>query len=211
MRQHRGTALEADQLSPTIAGSFFRPLDVGELTTHAAAGDERAWRVLVDRFTPMLWSIARGYRLSPADAADVVQVTWLRLTQQLPTLRQPEHVAGWLATTARRESLAVIRRARREEPTLMAEHDVPYFTTHPGEAEDGILRRERDEIVRRAVLRLPPRQQMLLRLLAADPPPNYRDISVAIGIPIGSIGPTRARALRRLRQLLAAEGLRSEV
>jgi RNA polymerase sigma factor (sigma-70 family) len=211
MRQHSGTTLEADELSPTSAGSFFRPFDVGELATLAAAGDERAWRVLVDRFTPMLWSIARGYRLSPADAADVMQVTWLRLTQHLPTLRQPEHVAGWLATTARRESLAVIRRARREEPTPMAEHHVPCLTTHPGDADDGILRRERDEIVRRAVLRLPPRQQMLLRLLAADPPPNYRDISDATGIPIGSIGPTRARALRRLRQLLAAEGLRSEV
>jgi RNA polymerase sigma factor (sigma-70 family) len=77
------------------------------------------------------------------------------------------------------------------------------------DADEGILRRERDRIVHQAMLKLPPRQQTLLRLLSADPPPNYRDISQATGIPVGSIGPTRARALRRLRTLLEQQGLRA--
>jgi RNA polymerase sigma factor (sigma-70 family) len=202
MRNDNGTLLETDE----------RPVptpDVAELVLRARAGDEYAWTALVDRFTPMLWSIARSYRISSADAADVVQVTWLRLMQHLPTLRQPHFVAAWLATTARRETLAVIRRSKREEPQELDGDRFPHTAVTGVDADARILRRERDRIVRHAVEQLPARQQLLLRLLAADPPPNYRDISRATGIPIGSIGPTRARALQRLRTLLAAQGFQA--
>jgi RNA polymerase sigma factor (sigma-70 family) len=195
--------------SGTVAAAMYRSLEAGDLVRLAQTGNEGAWVALVDRYTPMLWSIARGHRLSAADAADVTQIAWLRLLQHLPSLRQPQLVAGWLATTARREALAVIRRTKREEPRDVAGDRFPTLEDTGDDADEGILRRERDRIVRQAMLKLPPRQQTLLRLLSADPPPNYRDISEATGIPVGSIGPTRARALRRLRTLLEQQGLRA--
>jgi RNA polymerase sigma factor (sigma-70 family) len=213
MREHSGTVLETDERPVlTRTGEVGGSSDVGELVSLAAAGDDRAWSALVDRFTPLLWGIARSYRLSSADAADVVQMTWLRLMQHLPDLRQRHLVGGWLATTARRESLAIIRRVRREEPQELDDDRLTpsapsaSSVTDAADADAPILRGERDRIIRHAVLQLPPRQQLLLRLLSADPPPNYREISKATGIPIGSIGPTRARALARLRTLLAAQG-----
>jgi RNA polymerase sigma factor (sigma-70 family) len=215
MREHNGSAGFTGELSasravtPLRVTAGYAGLEVGELVRRAAAGDESAWVVLVDRYTPMLWAITRGYRLPAADAADVTQVAWLRLTQHLHTLRQPEHVAGWLATTVRRESLAVIRRTRREEPRELEDDKFPAPEDPAGGADERLLRRERDRIVQQAMQKLPSRQRMLLELLSADPPPNYKDISDATGVPIGSIGPTRARALRRLRTLLEQEGLRA--
>ncbi|MGZ4591698.1 MAG: RNA polymerase sigma factor, partial [Actinomycetes bacterium] len=88
--------------------------DVGELVRAATAGDQSSWDELVDRFTGLVWHVARGHRLGEADAADVVQTVWLRLVESLPRLREPAAVAGWLATTARHESLRLLRRAGRE-------------------------------------------------------------------------------------------------
>jgi len=182
--------------------------DAGELAQMAAAGDEHAWAGLVNRFTPMLWAIARSYRLPTPDAADVVQVAWLRLLQHLPRVRQPHLVGAWLATTVRRECLTTIRRRDRERPCDLDETRLPADNCG-GDVDEGVLRAERDALLHRAVRQLPPRQQLLLRLLTAEPPPSYREISAATGIPIGSIGPTRARALQRLRGLLAHEGMLS--
>jgi RNA polymerase sigma factor (sigma-70 family) len=182
------------------------PADIGELVRLAGAGNERAWAVLVDRFSPMLWAISRSYRLPAPDAADVVQVAWLRLLQHLPRLRQPQFVAAWLATTARRECLSAIHRHDRERPHDLGDETFPAHEPGRGEVDEGLLRAERNHIVHRTVKQLPPRQQLLVRLLSADPPATYREISAATGIPIGSIGPTRARALHRLRTLLEREG-----
>jgi len=190
--------------TPTAAEAGI-PADLGELVRLAAAGNERAWVVLVDRYSPMLWAISRSYRLTAADAADVVQVVWLRLLQHLPRLRQPHSVAAWLATTARRESLRAIRHRNRELPHDLDDDTFPSHEPGCGEVDEGLLRAERDHVVRRAVRQLPPTQQLLLRLLSAEPPVIYREISAATGIPIGSIGPTRGRALRRLRTLLEQE------
>ena len=175
----------------------------------AAAGDQAAWDALVDRFGPTVWAIARAHRLNPSDAADVSQTTWLRLVENLHRIEQPERVGAWLATTARRESLRVLRLASRQSPTgddfdLLPD---PVAVRPP---EHTITAQERAVLVNQLVEQLPTRSQILLRLLSADSPLSYRDISEALGMPIGSIGPTRARALEQLQRLAVRAGVKPE-
>jgi len=170
----------------------------------AARGDESAWKQLVDRYTGLLWGVARAHQLAGSDAADVVQTSWLRLIEHLPEIRNPESVGAWLATTARRECLRTLRRSSRLQPSdgieLVADEKA-------SEVDAQLLRGERDAALWRAFGRLPARDRALLRLLSSDPAPSYEEIAAALAMPIGSIGPTRARALDRLRRnLLAAHG-----
>jgi RNA polymerase sigma factor (sigma-70 family) len=173
-----------------------------ELVRDASGGDAGAWSALVDRFAPLVWSVARSYRLSQQDAADVSQTTWLRLAEHIHRLREPERVGAWLATTAGRESLAVIRRSQRQVPLEEATVNELLdgdFSDQPAEV---MLRCAQSEELWRAFSALPVRSQLLLRLLFADPQPSYQEIAALTGMPIGSIGPTRARCLRELRELL---------
>lgn len=167
----------------------------------ARAGDQRAWDCLVDRYTALLWRIARAHRLSPADSADVVQTTWLRLLEHADRISDPDRLGGWLATTARRECLRVLRRANRERPHP-DDHEAFDRVAPDAPVDSGLLRVERDARLWTALGTLPERSQLLLRVLLADPPPCYDQVVEALGIPRGSIGPTRARSLARLRQLL---------
>lgn len=184
--------------------------DVGALVRAAAGGDKAAWQALVERFGAMVWSITRGYRLSRADAADVSQTVWLRLAEHIGEINNPERVGAWLATAARRECLQNIRASTRTVPTGdMALFDEAGTNLNPTEAE--VLRAEgeresahRAKMVWRALARLPERCQQLLRVLMASPPPSYVEVAAALDLPVGSIGPTRARCLRRLRQELEA-------
>ena len=172
------------------------------LVLAAAAGDQHAWDELVDRYAGLVWSIARGYRLGFADAADVSQTTWLRLVEHLDRLRDPEHVGSWLATTARHECLRVLRRSNREVPddSLETERDtVPDQGPTP---ESVVLSNERRALVLEALGALSERCQLLLRVLASSAQPRYSDVSAALEIPVGSIGPTRARCLEHLRREL---------
>jgi RNA polymerase sigma factor (sigma-70 family) len=164
-------------------------------------GDQAAWRQLVERHTGLLWAIARVHRLDRGDAADVVQTSWLRLIEHLPEISNPDAVGAWLATTARRECLRTLRSAARCQP-FDAMDDV--LAADTGEIDASMLREERDACVRQAFARLPAGDQALLRLLTLDPAPSYREISAALGMPVGSIGPTRGRALERLRKELEA-------
>ena len=175
-----------------------------ELVTAAAGGDRHAWDQLTDRFTRLLWAIARGHRLSEADAADVVQTTWLRLVENLSRLREPERVGAWLATTARRECLLAQRRSGRQVlvgDDLTLERPATYDSSAPELRLEAV---ERAEALREALDRLSERCQVLLRVLAADPAPTYDAVGAALDMPIGSIGPTRARCLERLRANLDA-------
>jgi RNA polymerase sigma factor (sigma-70 family) len=162
----------------------------------AAAGDGRAWRELVEEFEGMLWSIVRGYRLCHADGGDVVQTTWLRLAENVERLRDPARLGAWLATTARRECLRTIRASRRElpdpEPPEATDREIPPL-------DGALIEAERNAALRSALQRLPARDQALLLMLVADSPPSYEEIGAALRMPIGSIGPTRGRALARLR------------
>ena len=172
------------------------------LVAAAAVGDERAWEALVARFGPMLWAITRGYRLSAADAADVTQATWCRLIDHLERLDDPTRVGAWLATTARRECLRVLRGARA---TVLCGDDLPEPASDDAPS-DRLELAERDEALWRGFARLRDSDQSLLRLLLSDPAPSYEEISAALSIPVGSIGPTRARALERLRHELRHTG-----
>lgn len=170
--------------------------DLGELVGAALEGDEAAWASIVDRFSGLVWSTARSHRLSNADAADVVQLTWLRLVEHLDRIHDPDRLGAWLATTARRESLRVLRLAGRQQPT----DDLDTFETPDAETVDlRLLTAERDSGLWRAFAALSERCQALLRMLVAATEPSYEEVSAALGMPIGAIGPTRMRCLAKLR------------
>lgn len=182
--------------------------DTGWLVTAAADGDRAAWEALVQRFSGLVWSITRAYRLTRADAADVSQTTWLRLAEHIDKIDNPGRVGAWLATAARRECLQHIRASARTVPT----EDMSWFDHGTGEdnpTEEEVLRAEskqeeahRATALRQALARLPPRCRQLLRVLMASPPPSYAEVAAALDLPVGSIGPTRARCLQRLRREL---------
>jgi RNA polymerase sigma factor (sigma-70 family) len=175
-------------------------MDTLDLVASVRGGDREAWTVLTDRYTGLLWSVARGMRLSDADAADAVQTTWLRLVERIDTVREPERLGSWLVTTMRRECLTLLRRGARVQPGPPEQWENLPDTADPlGEA---LLREERDAALWRAFGRLPARCQKLLRVLMADPPPAYADVSAALDMPVGSIGPTRQRCLGHLRRSL---------
>lgn len=176
--------------------------EIAHVIEIAVAGDEAAWNRLVERYSSLLWAIARAHRLSDADAADVAQTTWLRCVEHLPAIRNPNALGAWLATTARRECLKVLRGAARVQasPELEAVVD-----SRLGPA-DALLLDERDASLWQAFERLPSPDRSLLRVLMADPAPSYEEVSAALGMPIGSIGPTRGRALERLRRELRRAG-----
>lgn len=160
----------------------------------AAAGDERAWAQLVIRFGALIRAVARRHRLNHADQEEVVQRTWLCLLEQIHTLRDPAAIGGWLATTARRECLRLHRHQARE--VLDAE---PPATVERGAVDEIAIAAERADALHGAVERLPRRQRSLLRLQLAQPALDYGQIGGALGMPVGSIGPTRVRSLARLR------------
>jgi RNA polymerase sigma factor (sigma-70 family) len=174
----------------------------GELLLAARDGDEAAWMELVGRHVGLVWSIARSFRLSRAAAEDVTQVVWLRLLEKGHTIRNPNGLASWIATTARRECLATLRLAHAhiDGPLLvdLADDERP---------DELCLISARDRVLREALARLPQRDQLLLRLLAGSY--GYDEISAALGMPRGSVGPTRGRALGRLRAELYRVGVES--
>ncbi|MPZ87080.1 MAG: sigma-70 family RNA polymerase sigma factor [Nitriliruptorales bacterium] len=166
----------------------------------AVQGDQHAWDQVVLRFSGLVRAITRAHRLSPADAADVAQTTWLRLVEHAERIRDPEHVDAWLATTARRECLRVIRGAGRQVPTAEAHLERPAPSDTGPEAQ--VLTADRDRALRTSLTLLSDRCQLLLRMLMAEPPLSYEEVSAALSMPIGSIGPTRARCLERLRRIM---------
>lgn len=182
------------------------PTEVADAVRAAAAGDRAAWDRLVAGFGRLVWSIAAAHRLGPADCAEVSQTTWLRLVENLDRISRPERLGGWLATTARRESLRLLKLRGREvltedESRLDPGADAPT-------PESVTLDRDRDRRLWRAFAALPENCRVLLRMVVVVAPP-YAEVAEALDMPIGSIGPTRARCLERLRRLLAADGMTS--
>jgi RNA polymerase sigma factor (sigma-70 family) len=167
------------------------------LIREAGAGNQAAWEEIVDRFAGLVWATARAHRLSPSEAADVAQTTWLRLVENLDRIHDPERLGGWLATTARRESLRQIRLRSRELPTA---EDVLFDAPADDVAAQRLITRERNTALRRAFARISERCQALLRVLAAPESLSYEEIGAALGMPVGAIGPTRARCLEQLRR-----------
>lgn len=178
-------------------------MEVRELVSLAASGDRSAWESLVARYERLVWGVARSHRLGDADAADVFQTTWLRLLEHLDDIRNPDALSGWLATTARNECLRTLRHQARQIPT--DDDQIPEQSV-PSQLDAALLDDERDAALWKAFATLSNRCQALLRMLAGDPPPSYEDVSGALDMPVGSIGPTRGRCLEALRR--AAAGAR---
>lgn len=169
---------------------------VVDLVVNARNGDQFAWDQIVERYAPLVWAMCQRFRLSRADADDVGACVWLRLVERLNTIRQPAALPGWLATTARNECLRVVRVKARE--TLVDDHERISADTDPS-ADSWLLAQERLIALRTAFAGLSERCRRLLELLFADPPTPYDEVSHVLGIPVGTIGPTRQRCLGKLR------------
>jgi RNA polymerase sigma factor (sigma-70 family) len=192
-------AVPSAQGAPARARINAAGLSTADLVTRAKGGDSQAWEALVDRFAPLIWSICRRYRLGPADAADVGQCVWLRLVDKLVAIRDPAALAGWLVTTTERECVRVLRAAQRPEARGQMLDAENISDEQIGTAEHELLVAERHAALREALARLPPKCQQLMALLVEDPPVPYAEISARLCIPVGSIGPSRARCLEKLR------------
>jgi RNA polymerase sigma factor (sigma-70 family) len=185
--------------------------EVGALVRAAVDGDAAAWKALVEGLSPLVWSVVRAHRLSDADGHEVYQTVWFRFAQHLGRIREPDKAGSWLASTARNECLKVIRGLTRLLPT-----DDPQVLDRVSEdrtpeqslidAEDEADEAERIRLLWQEFEELGDRCRQLLRVLMASPPPSYVEVSVALGIAVGSIGPLRQRCLRRLRARLDARG-----
>ncbi|HTJ75807.1 MAG TPA: sigma-70 family RNA polymerase sigma factor [Acidimicrobiales bacterium] len=175
--------------------------ETADLVRAAGGGDADAWAAVVARYQPRILGIARAYRLNEADAADVAQTVWLQLLRHIDRIRDPQRIGGWVAATARNECLRLCR--LRGRVALVDAADV--LDAIAAEAEPvAVENEERDAGLRAALDTLPPRQRALVDLLTMDPPLSYGEISGVLDIPVGSIGPTRQRSLRALRETCQA-------
>jgi RNA polymerase sigma factor (sigma-70 family) len=172
---------------------------VTDLVTRARSGDKRAWDALVERYALLIWSICRRHRLAGADADDVGQSVWLQLVEHLDKVRDPAALPGWLATTTRRECARVLRAVRGPHAAGYAVDAETIPDDQAQMAEQQVLVSERHAALREAFAHLPPCDQQLIALLIQDPPVPYAEIGARLGIPVGSIGPTRGRCLDKLR------------
>ena len=176
------------------------------LVTRASGGDQDAWYELVDRYAPLVYTICTRYRLNNHDIEDVGQNVWLLLVEQLGKLREPAALPGWLATTTARECLRVVTAASKAERLGTGLDDSVLFVDD-AVIDEELLVAERNAALRAAFAELPPRCQRLLAMLISDPPHSYAEIHRELGIPIGSIGPQRARCLERMRRSSALAAL----
>jgi RNA polymerase sigma factor (sigma-70 family) len=176
------------------------------MVTGARNGDKGAWDELVERYAPLVWTISKRFRLSDDDVGDVGQTVWLLLIEHLPELRDPAALPGWIVTTTHRECLRLLRTGRRIEPLDPADMPADAPDLAPLVDEE-LLAHERRELVRAAFAQLSPRCQSLLSMLVQDPPAPYSEISRKLHMPVGSIGPNRARCLEQLRRTPALAAL----
>jgi len=196
-----GTATAASHLDHVPAGlarvQSDDPEALARLVRRAAERDPSAWDELVTRFNPRLRAAARGFRLSAADVDDVVQATWLAALMYIDRIERPEAIAAWLLVTARRAALRTLQRGARE--VVSDEHLVPREPA-PDSPAAALLEAERREAVRSAVRRLPAGQRPVVAALLAPAGITYAAVSRGLGMPLGSVGPARGRAIARLRR-----------
>jgi RNA polymerase sigma factor (sigma-70 family) len=180
--------------------------DLPELVTAASAGQPAAWRRVVERFNPLISAVTHRYRLAPSDVSDVRQTVWLKLVEHIEDLREPRALPGWIVATTRNEAQRVLsarRRVRLVDPQI----DTTLDRTEHADLDENLLRQERQAAVHAGLDELRLEHRDLLILLFADPEFSYHEISLKLGIPTGSIGPTRARILRKLHATDAVRAL----
>jgi RNA polymerase sigma factor (sigma-70 family) len=179
-----------------------RERTITDLAQAARTGDRAAWDEIVFRYDGVVRATVARYRLQQSDAADATQNTWLRAVARIATLRNPERLGSWLATTAARECLAVLRRARREFPSE-ASVEIVWAGAGP---ETALLQEERNRVIDANVAELPILRRQLVDALFRDPESTYAKVAQLTRMPIGSIGPTRSRVLLALRRRMRRDG-----
>lgn len=178
---------------------------VAELLARVNDGDQAAWEEVVGKYNNLVSATVRAFRLQNADALDAMQATWLRLAENTHRVQWPERLGGWLATTARHECLRILRHAK---PTQDLTETLADTLADPSSGpEQQAIEADAARTLWNLVEELTPRQRTLLRALFTDHPRPYAEVAHAAGIPPGAIGPTRARALRQLRDRLNERGL----
>ena len=180
---------------------------VTDLVARAGNGEKQAWDALVERYAPLVWSICRRHRLGGAEAGDVSQTVWLRLVDELGTVRDQAALPGWLVTATLRECGRVLRAAGGQQAAgyMLDAADIPAGQT--GVVEHELLMAERNAALREAFAHLPPGCQQLMAILLEDPPVPDAEIGARLGIPAGSVGPNRGRCLQQLRGYPAVAAL----
>jgi RNA polymerase sigma factor (sigma-70 family) len=183
-----------------LAGMAVTPLrnsgDLPDLAARAQAGDAVAWRCLVDHLKGVVWKVVLGFDIPDAERQDAFASTFFRLYERLSTVREPEKLPGWIATTARNEVYALLRSRKRLVPL----DEIPMAQAQPDTSSDNLLETEIRKALYRAYCELPAEGQAMLRALCADPPLTYEQIGQLLNMPHGSIGPTRQRYVERLRR-----------
>ena len=191
-------------------GRAVADVPLAELVDAARSGCPGAWRAVVDRFDGGLHAVARGYGLDSASIDDAVQQTWLAAVTHLAALRESAALWGWLRRILHRECLRAVSRVQRETPVGEQELGDPVTPAHvalraapPRPPEDQAIRNTEVAALRAALRRLPSREQQLMALLSDAREHSYTEIARLLDLPVGSIGPTRARCIAKLRPLLA--------
>jgi RNA polymerase sigma factor (sigma-70 family) len=188
------------------------PLSDADLLEAARKGDEEAWEQIVSRYQPLINAISRRHRLAPYDAHDVSQYVWMQLLGHICKLRESHALPGWISTTTTRRCYQILRTYGRSvsvDPLAIGCFDLVGTIARRMEGEapfgvdDDLLRAERCRAIRQGLAELTETQQQLLLMLVADPPVPYREISQLLNLAVGSIGPTRARLLKKLRRTIA--------
>lgn len=181
----------------TRRGPAVASLSVTDLLRQACDGDQAAWEEIMRRYHSLVLAKVRSFRFQDADAHDAVQMTWLRLAENCHRIRFPEYLGGWLVTAAIRECLCI-----RDEAKYIPNQDstaVENVADPSVGPEQHVIDMDTVQTLRDLVAELEPRKRTLLQALFADEPAPYAELARITGIPLGSIGPTRARALRQLR------------
>ena len=168
-------------------------------------GDRLRLSELVDLVTPLLWHTVRAQRVGHDQAEDVVQTTWLRLVHHADAINDPRAVLAWLIITAKRESWRVVKDAGRTQPLTDGDDDADLPDTTMDGPESAALASMEGRVLWRHLETLPERCRSLLRVVAFSDRPDYASVAQALGMPVGSIGPTRGRCLAKLRLLLDAD------
>jgi RNA polymerase sigma factor (sigma-70 family) len=187
-----------------------------ELVEGARQCDEESWEHIVGRYQPLITAISRRHRLAPDDVNDLSQYVWMQLLDHIHRLREPPALRGWIAATATHRCYEILRNQKRSvsvDPLVIGRFELAAATARktngegPVEVDNDLLRAEQRRAIRQGLAELTESQQELLRLLVADPPVPYSEISRRMRLPIGSIGPTRARLLKKLKGSIAVRRL----
>ncbi|MGH3898921.1 MAG: RNA polymerase sigma factor [Pseudonocardiaceae bacterium] len=187
------------------AATAFPARAASEVAATGSDCDAMAWEEVLRRYDKLVSATVRSFRLQDADALDAMQMTWLRLAENAHRVQWPDRLAGWLATTACRECLHILRQSKRiPVPVDSMTETIADSSASP---EQSLVNVDVTRMLWDLVEELSPRQRALLRALFTDHPRSYSEVARTVGIPAGAIGPTRARALRQLRRRLDAYGL----